>query len=202
NTLATSYLQDLQDAVSRTVLSSVESATMDQPGGVFVRRIDDFREEDLLMLRATARMIVTCDGRALARVLRPARAAEEARGDGAAAGNGVAARDGVPAEDAAASSRLTPLRIPGRATPTRTPVARDTPPGLLASPPLRTKTAAGTSGAGRLLAALVGEDQARPASTSRADNVLNAAGPPDESVPAQGASRAPHDAPREQVTLE
>src|SRR5690606_26227031 len=47
NTLATSYLQDLQDAVSRTVLSSVGSATVDQPGGVFVRRIDDFREEDL-----------------------------------------------------------------------------------------------------------------------------------------------------------
>ena len=41
----------------------------DQPGGVFLRRAHDVAEDALLMLRATARVHIPCDGRSLRRIL-------------------------------------------------------------------------------------------------------------------------------------
>src|SRR3954469_9702411 len=43
--------------------------SIDKPGGVFVRPRDLLKEEELLMLRATARVHISCDGRALGRIL-------------------------------------------------------------------------------------------------------------------------------------
>ncbi|MFN2400445.1 MAG: GH36-type glycosyl hydrolase domain-containing protein [Gemmatimonadaceae bacterium] len=62
NTSPGSYLQELSDEIARTVLSSSESGLMDKPGGIFVRRADVMPPAELLMLRATARVQVLCDG--------------------------------------------------------------------------------------------------------------------------------------------
>ena len=51
---------------------------LDRPGGVFVRRRDLLEPDELLMLRATARVHIPCDGRALGRILAAAMATEEA----------------------------------------------------------------------------------------------------------------------------
>jgi cyclic beta-1,2-glucan synthetase len=69
NMRATGYLQELQDAVSQSVLGSSESAMLDQPGGVFIRRLESFGDLDLRMLRSTARVHLPCDGRSLRRLL-------------------------------------------------------------------------------------------------------------------------------------
>src|SRR5690606_2396925 len=42
------------------------------PGGVFVRRADQLAADELLMLQATARVHVNCDGRSLARIVEAA----------------------------------------------------------------------------------------------------------------------------------
>ena len=58
-----SYLQDLQDTLVQLVESGPEQAWIDRPGGVFLRRADLMPEEDLILLRATARMeLVAADG--------------------------------------------------------------------------------------------------------------------------------------------
>jgi cyclic beta-1,2-glucan synthetase len=63
------YLQDFHDRVSTTVLASSETGVIDQPGGVFLRRADQLAPDVLLMLRATARVHVPCDGRSLGGML-------------------------------------------------------------------------------------------------------------------------------------
>ncbi len=63
------YLQDLHDRITSTVLASSESAQVDRPGGVFVRRHAMVGEDGVRMLRATARVVLTCDGRPLGRML-------------------------------------------------------------------------------------------------------------------------------------
>ncbi len=110
----TSYRRELQEALSSALFASSESAVADRPGGVFLRRPTDFSEAELLMLRATARIHVHCDGRSLGRAMR-------------IAGAGTAAPDATDTvED------LEPLpRAPGRATPTSQVAIRRTPPALL-----------------------------------------------------------------------
>jgi cyclic beta-1,2-glucan synthetase len=63
------YLQELRDGIGEAMAASGDAALTDQPGGVFVRRRDIFQPDDFLMLSATARMQVPCDGRSLARIL-------------------------------------------------------------------------------------------------------------------------------------
>ncbi|MHB1071964.1 MAG: GH36-type glycosyl hydrolase domain-containing protein [Gemmatimonadaceae bacterium] len=63
------YLREHHEAVAAAVLASTEGGVLDQPGGVFVRRQDLLTADTLLMLRATARVIVTCDGRPIRRTL-------------------------------------------------------------------------------------------------------------------------------------
>ncbi len=65
NTRATGYLLDLDHAISAGIFAEGETAVRDQPGGVFVRRQDQLGKDELLMLRASARIVVPCDGRAL-----------------------------------------------------------------------------------------------------------------------------------------
>lgn len=64
-----SYLQDQHHRIMAAVLASTEGPVLQQPGGVFVLRVDLLTPEVLLMLRATARVHVTCDGRSLSRAV-------------------------------------------------------------------------------------------------------------------------------------
>ncbi|HEX6058246.1 MAG TPA: glucoamylase family protein, partial [Gemmatimonadaceae bacterium] len=91
-----SYLQELNDRISATMFATSDSSLADRPGGVFVRRRDLLSPEDLLMVRATARLHVPCDGRALGRILETGEAAEAAEAVGAAELDGAGAPD-VPA---------------------------------------------------------------------------------------------------------
>src|SRR4051812_24699948 len=69
NTHPPSYIQDMADKINGVVFSASDTAFLDQPGGVFVRRQDVLNPEQLRMLRATARVHVSCQGQALSRVL-------------------------------------------------------------------------------------------------------------------------------------
>ena len=63
------YLQELRDAITEIVISTNDASLMDKAGGVFVRRLDAFAAVDYLMLSATCRVQLTCDGRSLTRIL-------------------------------------------------------------------------------------------------------------------------------------
>ncbi|MEO8449690.1 MAG: glucoamylase family protein, partial [Gemmatimonadota bacterium] len=65
------YFQELQEQITNAVLSSSEAGVLDHPGGVFIRRSGKLNEEERRMLRATARVLVPCDGRPLARIVGP-----------------------------------------------------------------------------------------------------------------------------------
>ena len=69
NTHPPSYLQDHHDRIMAAVLASTEGPVLHQPGGVFVLRTDLLAPDVLLMLRATARVHITCDGRSLGRAV-------------------------------------------------------------------------------------------------------------------------------------
>ena len=69
NTHTYDYLQELRDAINDAMVASNGAAPVDQPGGVFIRRRELFSSADFLMLSATARVQVACDGRSLTRVL-------------------------------------------------------------------------------------------------------------------------------------
>ncbi len=62
------YLQELREEILEA-MRVASDAVVNRPGGVFVRRRDEFPDPDYLMLRATARVVLPCDGRPLARVV-------------------------------------------------------------------------------------------------------------------------------------
>ncbi len=98
NDSAHTYLQDLNDRISETMFSASDSAVIDRPGGVFLRRKSVMDPNDLLMLEATARVHMRCDGRSLARIIDTAHAF-----------------DGTLAEDRESFAPV--LRPSGRSTP-------------------------------------------------------------------------------------
>ena len=65
------YWQELSGEMLDAMYASNEPDALDKPGGVFVRRADQLDAATLLMLRATARVHITCDGRSLARIIDP-----------------------------------------------------------------------------------------------------------------------------------
>ena len=69
NSQQTSYLRELHDEIVAAVYTVAGAGALDQSGGVFVRRRDQLAADDLLMLRATARVHIPCDGRSLGRLL-------------------------------------------------------------------------------------------------------------------------------------
>jgi cyclic beta-1,2-glucan synthetase len=77
NTQAPSYLQELHDRMLEAMFAA-NDAEMDVPGGVFIRRRDQLAPDGLLMLRATARLRVHCEGRSLIHSLDPELALEVA----------------------------------------------------------------------------------------------------------------------------
>lgn len=68
NEQASGYLQPLNERIAAAMFEAGESAIGEQPGGVFIRRHDQMAPDELAMLRATARVIVRCDGRSLDQV--------------------------------------------------------------------------------------------------------------------------------------
>ena len=74
------YQQELRDAITEATISVNDRSAMDITGGVFIRNRERFGATDFLMLSATARLQVMCDGRSLTRVLASAEArAQELR---------------------------------------------------------------------------------------------------------------------------
>jgi cyclic beta-1,2-glucan synthetase len=71
DTHPSTYFQHGHDRIMAAVLHSGEAGVRDQPGGIFVRRADVLAADALLMLRATARVHVKCDGQSLGRTLEP-----------------------------------------------------------------------------------------------------------------------------------
>ena len=55
--------------ITAAVYAIADTTSIDKPGGVFIRRKDQLKPEELLMLRATARVHIPCDGRALGKIL-------------------------------------------------------------------------------------------------------------------------------------
>ena len=72
-----SYNQQSNDRIMAAVLDSGEAGVRDQPGGIFVRRADIVPPDVLLMLRATARVHVACEGQSLGRTLEPVTDSED-----------------------------------------------------------------------------------------------------------------------------
>ncbi|MEX2584088.1 MAG: glucoamylase family protein [Gemmatimonadota bacterium] len=76
NTHPSSYFQELHEKILEAMFAA-NDAEMDRPGGVYIRRGDMLGADTLLMLRGSARVCVTCDGRTLARLLESIEAQNE-----------------------------------------------------------------------------------------------------------------------------
>lgn len=69
NAYPQTYLQELNERITAVMFTASDAAVIDHPGGVFLRRRDLMSAEDVLMLEATARLTIPCDGRALSTIL-------------------------------------------------------------------------------------------------------------------------------------
>ncbi|HUR92728.1 MAG TPA: glucoamylase family protein, partial [Gemmatimonadaceae bacterium] len=69
NEMPSSYLQHLQEELTTTVMASSEAALLDRPGGVYIRRADLLKPEEITLLRSLARIHVDCDGLGLGNFL-------------------------------------------------------------------------------------------------------------------------------------
>ncbi|MEX2283856.1 MAG: glucoamylase family protein [Gemmatimonadota bacterium] len=69
NEQAATYLHELDDKIAATLAASTDAGLIDQPGGVFLRRHDVIAEDAFRLLRATARVIIRCDGSSLGHIL-------------------------------------------------------------------------------------------------------------------------------------
>ena len=73
NAKPSDYFQSLQDRIMEAWYAASDADLIDRPGGVFMRHADQLAADGLLMLRATARVQIVCDGRSLGRILETAR---------------------------------------------------------------------------------------------------------------------------------
>ena len=143
NDRAHSYFQELGDQIASAMFTATDSAIVDRPGGVFVRRRDAVNESDLAMLRATARLLVECDGRSIGKIL------AEALG---------------PGDDQAPVAPAPPLpRASGRYTPATLRRVRPLSPSGRVSPPLRSPSSSGNAG---------GADERSARSSTESDETL------------------------------
>jgi cyclic beta-1,2-glucan synthetase len=69
NVHPTTYMQELSDELLATTMASSEAGLLDRPGGVFIRRADLLKPEDITLLKAMARVQVNCDGLGLGNFL-------------------------------------------------------------------------------------------------------------------------------------
>jgi cyclic beta-1,2-glucan synthetase len=63
------YMQELSDELLATTMASSEAGLLDRPGGVFIRRSDLLKPEEITLLQAMARVQVNCDGLGLGNFL-------------------------------------------------------------------------------------------------------------------------------------
>ncbi|HLA13638.1 MAG TPA: glucoamylase family protein, partial [Gemmatimonadaceae bacterium] len=63
------YMQELSDELLATTIASSEAGLLDRPGGVFLRRADLLKPQDVTLLRAMARVQINCDGLGLGNFL-------------------------------------------------------------------------------------------------------------------------------------
>jgi cyclic beta-1,2-glucan synthetase len=61
NERPSSYLQTLQEEIQAQIRMSGSQALMDQPGGIFLRRLDIMPSEDISLLRSVARVTLNAD---------------------------------------------------------------------------------------------------------------------------------------------
>jgi len=52
------YRQSLQDQITSLISSGIEAQMLDKPGGIFVRRLEQIPNEDLVLLQAAARVVL------------------------------------------------------------------------------------------------------------------------------------------------
>lgn len=69
NTHPVSYLQELNDQLLATVMTSSEAGLLDRPGGIFIRREDILKPEEIVQLHDLAKIQVDCDGLGLGNFL-------------------------------------------------------------------------------------------------------------------------------------
>ncbi len=69
NAYPNTYLQELNDRITEVMYTASDASVIDRPGGVFLRRRDLMSASDLLMLDATAQVVIRCDGRPLSAIL-------------------------------------------------------------------------------------------------------------------------------------
>jgi cyclic beta-1,2-glucan synthetase len=69
NTHPATYMQELSDELLASTMASSEAGLLDRPGGVFVRRADLLKPEEITLLQAMARVQVNCDGLGLGNFL-------------------------------------------------------------------------------------------------------------------------------------
>ena len=55
---ATTYRQPLHDQILNLIASGIEAQLVDKPGGIFVRRLDQFSMEDCVLLQSVARLVL------------------------------------------------------------------------------------------------------------------------------------------------
>lgn len=67
NEYPSSYFQDLQDEIQSVIRNSLAHVLMDKPGGIFLRRADLMPEEDRILLRSAARVVIIAQRGSLAR---------------------------------------------------------------------------------------------------------------------------------------
>ena len=122
------YMQELHERVMEALFASSDIGT-DQPGGVFIRRPELLGDETLLMLRATARVHLRCDGRSLGRIVEAATAGSPTEPPPIARPLVAGAREqphGPPATPGEGSgSTAADGARPGSATHARAPVTLD-----------------------------------------------------------------------------
>jgi cyclic beta-1,2-glucan synthetase len=92
DTQPSSYLPELPGRIEDALRASRNTGMEEQPGGVFVRKRDLLGADDLLMLRATARVHIACDGRSLGLIIK-ALAPDESDVDERVPGSGGAQAD-------------------------------------------------------------------------------------------------------------
>jgi cyclic beta-1,2-glucan synthetase len=126
------YLQELADELLATVLASSESGFLDRPGGVYIRRADLLKPEDVELLYGIARIQVDCDGLGLGNFLEFPHVEDDYSARVASAAPEVLARElvapvvtGIARPTRPVSARIAPAaRVSATPSPaTRAPIA-------------------------------------------------------------------------------
>jgi hypothetical protein len=53
------YRQPLQDQIFSLIASGIEAQMIDKPGGIFVRRLEQFSAEDRVLVQSVARLVLS-----------------------------------------------------------------------------------------------------------------------------------------------